>query len=232
MKCIHGIQYCKCLSSACVYLSLCLHISVHTHIHIYTYTCTCTPTRRPTFTGAYYRFQCAPTPFAAFSPFPLPLRPSHPSRPFYLSRPLCPGVRGGRHWRQPLNRAAPYVAAAGHSPSSAMWANGRAADPASWDLRFSLGALGDAQLPETRFRRKCPPQDRISSAPGGSPKSIMSTVLPNASFPKSKQRMLGCWGVPEAGIRARIMSISRAFGAEKPAANAVEATWKDLAAEN
>ena len=117
MKCIHGIQYCKCLSSACVYLSLCLHLSVHTHIHIYMYTCTCTPTRRPTFTGAYYRFQCAPTPFAAFSPFPLPLRPSHPSRPFYPSRPLRPSVRGRRHWRQPLNRATPYVAAAGHSPS-------------------------------------------------------------------------------------------------------------------
>ena len=30
--------------------------------------------------------------------------------------------------------------------------------------------------------------------------------------------MLGCWGVPEAGIRARIMSIRRALGAEKPAA--------------
>ena len=50
------------------------------------------------------------------------------------------------------------------------------------------------------------------------PKSIMSTVLPNTPFPKSKERMVGCWGVPEAGIRARIMSISRALGAEKPAA--------------
>ena len=46
----------------------------------------------------------------------------------------------------------------------------------------------------------------------------MSTVLPNTPFPQSKRadvRLLG--GLPEAGIRARIMSISRALGAEKPA---------------
>ena len=66
---------------------------------------------------------------------------------------------------QPLNRATPYVAAAGHSPSSAMGVDGRAANPASWDLRFSPGALGHAQLPETRFCRNSPPQERISSAP-------------------------------------------------------------------
>ena len=80
-----------------VYISLSIPISIsiriRARVHLHW---------RPTFTGAYYRFQCAPTPFAAFSPFPLPLRPSHPSRPFYLSRPLRPGVRGRRHWRQPL----------------------------------------------------------------------------------------------------------------------------------
>ena len=63
--------------------------------------------------------------------------------------------------RRLLNRATPYIAAAGHSPSSAMGANGRAADPASSDLRFSRGALGDAHLPETRFCRKSPPQEWI-----------------------------------------------------------------------
>ena len=76
--------------------------------------------------------------------------------------PYASGVGGLS--RRLLNRATPYVAAAGHSPSS-----GRAADPASSDLRFSPGALGDAQLPETRFCGKSPPQERISSAPGRPP---------------------------------------------------------------
>ena len=39
----------------------------------------------------------------------------------------------------------------------------------------------------------------------------------NTPFQKSKERMLGFWGVPKAEIRARIMSISRVLGAEKPA---------------
>ena len=59
---------------------------------------------------------------------------------------------------------------------------------------FLPGRSWDAQLPETRFCRKTPPQERISSAPGRPPKSIMSTILPNTPFPKSKERMLGCWG--------------------------------------
>ena len=143
-------------------LSLCLHLSVHTHIHIYTYTCMCTPTRRPTFTGAYYRVQSAPTPFAAFSPFPLPLRPFHPFRPFYLSRPLRPG--------------------------------GHAADPASSDLRFSPGALGTLSFRRRVFAGN--PHDRrgFPVPQAAPPKSIMSTVLPNTPFPKSKERMSGCWG--------------------------------------
>ena len=65
--------------------------------------------------------------------------------------------------RRLLNRATPYVAAAGHSPSSAMGA----AVPIG--PSFLPGALGDAQLPETRFRRKSPPQERISGAPGRPP---------------------------------------------------------------
>ena len=96
--------------------------------------------------------------------------------------------------RRLLNRATPYVAAAGHSPSSAM---GQTAVPPTPLHRTSVsppGALGDAQLAETRFRRKSPPQERSPSAPGRPPKSIMSTVLPNTPFPKSKERMLGCWG--------------------------------------
>ena len=67
--------------------------------------------------------------------------------------PYASGVGGLS--RRLLNRATPYV--------------GRAADPASSDLRFSPGALGDAQLLETRFCRKSPPQERISSAPGRPP---------------------------------------------------------------
>ena len=69
-------------------------------------------------------------------------------------------------WQQPLNRATPYVAAAGHSPSSAM---GQTAVPPTPLHRTSVSpppGLGDAQLPETRFCRKSPPQERISSAPG------------------------------------------------------------------
>ena len=93
--------------------------------------------------------------------------------------------------RRLLNRATPYVAAAGHSPSSAM---GQTAVPPTPLHRTAVSPRGDPQLPETRFRRKSPPQERISSAPGRPPKSIMSTVLPNTPFPKSKERVLGCWG--------------------------------------
>ena len=114
--------------------------------------------------------------------------------------------------RRLLNRATPYIAAAGHSPSYG--ANGRAADPASSDLRFSPGALGYAQLPETCFRRKSPPKERISSAPGRPHEKHHEHRF--AQHPLSKIQRAG--GVPEAGIKARIMSISRALGAEKPVA--------------
>ena len=60
-------------------------------------------------------------------------------------------------------------AAAGHGPGLCHGANASAGDPASLDLRFSPGALGDAQLPETRFRRKSSPQEKISRAPGCPP---------------------------------------------------------------
>ena len=66
--------------------------------------------------------------------------------------PYASGVGGLS--RRLLNRATPYVAAAGHSPSSAM--------------------RQTAVLPTTLH-------------------------LPNTPFPKSKERMLGCWG----GTRGR-----------------------------
>ena len=59
------------------------------------------------------------------------------------------------------NRATPYVAAAGHSPSSAM---GQTAVPPTPLHRTSVSPralLNNAQLPETRFCRKSPPQERI-----------------------------------------------------------------------
>ena len=127
-----------------------------------------------------------------------------------------PGVGGLS--RRLLNRATPYVAAAGHSPSSAM---GQTAVPPTPLHRTSVSPR--ALLGTLSFRRRVfagnPHHRRGFPVPQAAPpKSIMSTVLPNTNFPKSKERMLGCWGVPEAGIRARIMSISRALGAEKPAA--------------
>ena len=125
------------------------------------------------------------------------------------------GLRGRRHWRQPLNRATPYVAAA-HSPSSAM---GQTAVPPTPLHRTSVSPR--ALLGTLSFRRRVfagnPHHRRGFPVPQAAPpKSIMSTVLPNTPFPKPKERMLGCWGGPEAGIRARIMSISRALGAETP----------------
>ena len=53
--------------------------------------------------------------------------------------------------------------------------------------------------------------------PCGRKLSIMSTVLPNTPSQNSQEQMLGFWGGTQGRIRARIMSISRAFGAEKPA---------------
>ena len=73
--------------------------------------------------------------------------------------PYASGVGGLS--RRLLNRATPYVAAAGHSPSSAM---GRTAVPPTLLHRTSV-----SHLPETRFRRSSPPQERISSAPGRPP---------------------------------------------------------------
>ena len=84
---------------------------------------------------------------------------------------------------------------------------------------FLPGALGDAHLLETRFRRKSPPQERISSAPGRPPEKHHEHRFaqhPVSKIQRADVRLLG--GLPEAGIRARIMSISRALGAKKPAA--------------
>ena len=135
----------------------------------------------------------------------------------------CASEVGGLS-RRLLNRATPYVAAAGHSPSSAM---GQTAVPPTPLHRTSVSPR--ALSGTLSFRRRVfagnPHYRRgfpvFQAAP---PKSIMSTVLPNTPIPRSKERMLGCWGVPEAGIRA--------LGAEKPAAKRLEATWRDFVAEN
>ena len=130
--------------------------------------------------------------------------------------PYASGVGGLS--RRLLNRATPYVAAAGHSPSSAM---GRTAVPPTPLHRTSVSprALSGTLSFRRRVFARNPHHRRGFPVPQAAPpKSIMSTVLPNTPIPRSKERMLGCWGVPEAGIKARIMSISRALGAEKPAA--------------
>ena len=106
--------------------------------------------------------------------------------------PYASGVGGLS--RRLLNRATPYVAAAGHSPSSAM---GRAAVPPTPLHRTSVSPWA---LSGTLSFRRCvlagnPHHRRGFPVPQAAPpKSIMSTVLPNTSFPKSKERMLGCWG--------------------------------------
>ena len=102
-------------------------------------------------------------------------------------------VGGRRHWRQPLNWATPYVAAAGHSPSSAM---GQTAVPPTPLHRTSVSPW--PVLGTLSFRRRVfagnPHHRRGFPVPQADPpKSIMSTVLPNTPFPKSKARMLGCW---------------------------------------
>ena len=110
--------------------------------------------------------------------------------------------------------AAPAHVGGGNTPRLPAAAQGSAALAAAIKNRATpYVAAGDAflqEIPTTGEDFQCPRPPP--------PKSIMSAVLPNTPFPKSKERMLGCWGVPEAGIRARIMSISRALGAEKPAA--------------
>ena len=96
--------------------------------------------------------------------------------------------------RRLLNRATPYVAAAGHSPSSGM---GQTAVPPTPLHRTSVSFR--ALLGTLSFRRRVfagnPHHRRGFLVPQAAPpKSIMSTVLPNTPFPKSKERMLGCWG--------------------------------------
>ena len=96
--------------------------------------------------------------------------------------------------RRLLNRATPYVAAAGHSPSSAM---GQTAVPPTPLHRTSVSP--QALSGTLSFRRHVfagNPHHRrgFPVRQAAPPKSIMSTVLPNTPFPKSKERMLGCWG--------------------------------------
>ena len=106
--------------------------------------------------------------------------------------PYASGVGGLS--RRLLNRATPYVAAAGHSPSSAM---GQTAVPPTPLHRTSVSPR--PLLGTLSFRRRVfagnPHHRRGFPVPQADPpKSIMSTVLPNTPFPKSKERMLGCWG--------------------------------------
>ena len=119
-----------------------------------------------------------------------------------------------------LNRATPYAAAAGHSSSSAM---GQTAVPSTPLPRTSVSPRAFSGT--LNFRRRVfarnPHHKRGFPVPQAAPaKSIISTVLPNTAKPRSKERMLGCWGGPAARIRACIMRISssRALGAENPAA--------------
>ena len=67
--------------------------------------------------------------------------------------------------------------------------------------------------------------------PCGRKLSIMSTVLPNTPFQKSKEQMLGFLGGTQGRIKARIMSISRALGQKSQPPNALEATWKNPVVE-
>ena len=102
-----------------------------------------------------------------------------------------------------LNRATPYIAAAGHSPGSA---KGQTPVPPTPLHRTSVSTR--ARSGTLSFRRRVftqnPHHRRGFPVPQAAPpESIMSTVLPNTPSQKSK---------------ARIMSISRALGAEKPAA--------------
>ena len=93
----------------------------------------------------------------------------------------------------PKSAVLPYASGVG-GLSRRLWANGRAADPASSDLRFSPGALRDAQLPETRFRRKSPPQERISGAPGRPPEKHHEHRFaqhPDSKIQRADVRLLG-----------------------------------------
>ena len=106
--------------------------------------------------------------------------------------PYASGVGGLS--RRLLNRATPYVAAAGHSPSSAM---GQTAVPPTPLHRTSVSPR--ALSGTLSFRRRVfagnPHHRRGFPVPQAAPpKSIMSTVLPNTPIPRSKERMLGCWG--------------------------------------
>ena len=96
--------------------------------------------------------------------------------------------------RRLLNRATPYVAAAGHSPSSAM---GQTAVPPTPLHRTSVSPRAFSGT--LSFRRRVfagnPHHRRGFPVPQAAPpKSIMSTGLPNTPIPRSNERMLGCWG--------------------------------------
>ena len=95
--------------------------------------------------------------------------------------------------RKLLNRATPYIAAAGQSPSFAM---GRKPVPPTPLHRTSVSPRAPSGT--LSFQRRVfagnPHHRRGFPALGRPPKSIMSTVLPNTPFQKSKERMLGFWG--------------------------------------
>ena len=86
-----------------------------------------------------------------------PPHPHHPTPncPASTLPPPCSKIR--RHWRQPLNRA---------TALALLWGKRPCRRPRFIGPPFLPGrSLGDAQLPETCFGRKSPPQERISSAP-------------------------------------------------------------------
>ena len=79
--------------------------------------------------------------------------------------PYASGVGGLS--RRLLNRATPYIAAAA-TALALLWTKRPCRRPRFIGPPF-LPGLGQAQLPETRFRRKSPRQERISSALGRPP---------------------------------------------------------------
>ena len=110
--------------------------------------------------------------------------------------PYASGVGGLS--RRLLNRATPYVAAAGHSPSSAM---GRTAVQPTPLHRTSVSPRALSRT--LSFRRRAfagnPHHRRGFPVPQAAPqKSIMSTLLPNTPIPRSKERMLSFGGVRKA----------------------------------
>ena len=112
------------------------------------------------------RSQPSPTPtlHTPSCPHPRPLpRPHRPTPAGVLLPRTSSKIR--RHWRQPLNRATPFVAAAGHSPIALLWGKRPCRRPRFIGPPFLPGrsrgcsASGDAfsqEIPTTGEDFQCP----------------------------------------------------------------------------